>query len=329
MDGREGLRLHGNDPIHAVDPAGLSPVTDQQLAEYRNSNGLGGALHSAAGAVGHWFKNNWEYVAGAAMVVGGVALMATGVGGPAGLMLLSAGSDTLIQKYTTGTVNWGEVAIAGVAGGVGGGVGSAVARVAGEGLMGTVAVGMAGGLAEGAVNGGGNYLNGPGPHTVSGLVTHTADNAAIGGLTGGAGGAAAHGLSSLASAGGKVAGHGTDGLAGRTLDEVNPRPVVPEPVSDPATNKIYSARVLKRMADEPGPYHNFPESFDEQIYQGERKVVPDYFNKPKPLMSNDSVNYRLPGEINGQGGHYEIFTRPSESGRTEVVTHRFFRPSRG
>ena len=77
------------------------------------------------------------------------------------------------------------------------------------------------------------------------------------------------------------------------------------------------------------PYHNFPESFDGQVYQGERSVVPNYFNKSKPLLSNDSVNYRLPGEINGQSGHYEIFTRPSESRRTEVVTHRFFRPDRG
>ncbi len=42
-----------------------------------------------------------------------------------------------------------------------------------------------------------------------------------------------------------------------------------------------------REAAEPGPYRNFPGSFDDAIYdQGTRTVVPDYFNKPRPLMSN-------------------------------------------
>lgn len=67
-----------------------------------------------------------------------------------------------------------------------------------------------------------------------------------------------------------------------------------------ATNKIYSARVLQRMADEPGPFHNFPGSFDETIFsQGAWTVNPGYFNKAKPNLSNDSVLYRLPGEVNG------------------------------
>lgn len=34
----------------------------------------------------------------------------------------------------------------------------------------------------------------------------------------------------------------------------------------PETNKIYSSRVLTRMADEPGPFHNFPGSFDDTIF---------------------------------------------------------------
>ncbi|MDU4922321.1 MAG: hypothetical protein E7L02_11800, partial [Cutibacterium avidum] len=33
-------------------------------------------------AAGGWLKNNWEYVAGGAMVAAGGVLMATGVGGP-------------------------------------------------------------------------------------------------------------------------------------------------------------------------------------------------------------------------------------------------------
>lgn len=43
-------------------------------------------------------------------------------------------------------------------------------------------------------------------------------------------------------------------------------------------------------------------------------------------LSNDSVQYRLRGRINGRSGTYEIFARPSQSGRNEVITHRFFRP---
>ncbi|MGH9181870.1 MAG: hypothetical protein ACRDY5_09165, partial [Acidimicrobiales bacterium] len=54
-------------------------------------------------------------------------------------------------------------------------------------------------------------------------------------------------------------------------------------------NRINSARVLIREAEEAGPFHNIPGSFDDAIYnQGTRTVVPDYFNKPRPLMGNDS-----------------------------------------
>ena len=74
-------------------------------------------------------------------------------------------------------------------------------------------------------------------------------------------------------------------------------------------------------------YHNFPESFNQTIFdQGARSVVPDYFNKMAPLLSNDSVNYTLPGSINGVEGEYQIFTRPSLSGNVELIMHRFFMP---
>lgn len=53
---------------------------------------------------------------------------------------------------------------------------------------------------------------------------------------------------------------------------------------------------------------------------------PNYFTKPKANLGNDSIQYRLPGELNGRSGVYEIFTRPSTSGRTELIMHRFFRP---
>ena len=107
----------GNDPLHAVDPLGLRPATDQDLTAWADA-------HQGT-TVGHWLKDNWEYVAGGAMVLGGIAAMAIpGVGPIIGGALISAGADTIIQKATTGQVNWGEVAIAGVAGGITGGVGA-------------------------------------------------------------------------------------------------------------------------------------------------------------------------------------------------------------
>jgi hypothetical protein len=93
-----------------------------------------------------------------------------------------------------------------------------------------------------------------------------------------------------------------------------------------APTRIYSARALVRMAGGDS-YHNFPESFNQTIFdQGTRSVVPDYFNKAAPLLSNDSVNYALPGSINGVEGEYQIFTRPSLSGNVEMIMHRFFMP---
>ncbi len=162
----------GNDPIHAVDPLGLRPATDADLKAY--ADGHAGAL----AATGTWLGNNWEYVAGGAMVVAGVALMATGVGGPAGAMLVGAGLDTIVQKATTGEVNWGQVAISGAAGGIGFGAGALATRAG----MTTAKTLLTQGVTEGAINGAGSYLVGPGPHTVVDLVKATTVQAVIGAL---------------------------------------------------------------------------------------------------------------------------------------------------
>ena len=99
----------GNNPLSMLDPTGLKPVTDPAiLAQF-------GQEHTT------WLGENWEYVAGGAMVVAGGALMATGVGGPVGMMLVSAGADTIFQKATTGDVDWRVVAVFGALGAVGGG----------------------------------------------------------------------------------------------------------------------------------------------------------------------------------------------------------------
>jgi len=89
-----------------------------------------------------------------------------------------------------------------------------------------------------------------------------------------------------------------------------------------ATNFINSARVLVRSAEESGPFHNFPGS----LGQGTRTVTPGFYSSGRYLRSNDAVMYELPGSINGVEGTFQIGTRPSISGNTEVIMHRFFSP---
>ena len=95
-----------------------------------------------------------------------------------------------------------------------------------------------------------------------------------------------------------------------------------------STQLIYSARVLIRSAEESGPFHNFPESFNQQIFdQGTRTVTPNFWNTPRAGLSSDAVMYELPGNANGTAGTFQIGVRPSVSGNTEVITHRFFKPN--
>ncbi len=173
----------GNDPLHAVDPLGLRPVTDEELGAY--ADGLQGPLAQAWNAAGDWISENRDYLIGGAMVVAGGVLMATGVGGPAGMMLMAAGADTIVQKVTTGEVNWGEVVISGVLGGF---TGIGVAGKLGlTGLKATVAAGVVSGSASGSATGAYHYATGPGPHTVQGFIGATTTSGLLGGLTGGAG----------------------------------------------------------------------------------------------------------------------------------------------
>ena len=92
-------------------------------------------------------------------------------------------------------------------------------------------------------------------------------------------------------------------------------------------NRIYSARELVRRAEDPGPFHNFPESFNREIFEkGTRTTTRSAYKQTRQGLSNDLVKYRLPGTVNGRDGVFELFTRPSTSGNTEVIMHRFFRP---
>ena len=173
----------GNDPLHAVDPLGLSPVSDAELQAY--ADGLQGPIasgasaawdwtKSAASSAWDWTKDNWEYIAGGAAIVAGGVLMATGVGGPAGMMLIAAGADTVIQKATTGDVNWGQVAVSGAFGAIGG-----------AGVMAFAGRQTAGNAVEGAVESVAHAAAGGLPLTPTSLITTAAQGAAVSTVTAG------------------------------------------------------------------------------------------------------------------------------------------------
>ncbi|HLS03066.1 MAG TPA: RHS repeat-associated core domain-containing protein, partial [Beutenbergiaceae bacterium] len=102
----------GNNPLHALDPLGLRPVSDEELQAYNDCNQ--GALAKAR----DWVGNNWEYIAGGAMIAVGVGLMLTGIGGPVGAVVMGAasgaftagGTSVISQKFSDGEVDWGKVA---------------------------------------------------------------------------------------------------------------------------------------------------------------------------------------------------------------------------
>ncbi|WP_415635166.1 Hint domain-containing protein, partial [Propionibacterium acidifaciens] len=92
-------------------------------------------------AAGDWLKDNWEYVAAGAAIVAGVALMCTGVGGPAGVALMSlsgaltsGGISIAQQKATNGSVDWARVGVEAAIGAIPipGGGGAAAGREAAE-----------------------------------------------------------------------------------------------------------------------------------------------------------------------------------------------------
>ncbi|MGH2943715.1 MAG: RHS repeat-associated core domain-containing protein, partial [Solirubrobacteraceae bacterium] len=149
-----------NNPLGLADPLGLRPVTDQELHEIRDRMGQS------------FVQRNADYIVAGALVVGGIAVMATGVGGPIGAAmiggaLLSAGSSAGIQKITTGSVNYREVAVAGLiggaAGGLGYGAGALISGTSRAATVGRVAVAggvesVSGGMADRGVHGG-NVFN--------------------------------------------------------------------------------------------------------------------------------------------------------------------------
>ena len=185
-----------NDPVGAADPFGLRPMTEADLAAYREAtagNGLVDNLGDAWDATTDWVSDNWEYIAAGALIVGGVVIMCTGVGGPIGAAmiggaLLSGGISAGSQRALTGQVNWSQVGVDMAIGAIGGGTGAAitstttVARVATT----TLARGVIAGTAEGFV-GGVAYQGVEYARTGHFDPTAVARDTLLGGVTGGGG----------------------------------------------------------------------------------------------------------------------------------------------
>lgn len=189
----------GNDPLGLVDPWGLRPVSEEDLKVYQQASN--GALQNAAASATDWVKDNWEYIAAGAMIVAGVAVMCTGVGGPIGAAVIagaltSAGGSVWSQKSSDGSVDWGKVlkdgAVGAATGLIGGGA-SAVAARATAGMTGCLGKNIVSGVVEGAIDGGGSsgleYLTSGQPLSVSGFARAVGEGAGPGALAGGAGGA--------------------------------------------------------------------------------------------------------------------------------------------
>ena len=188
----------GDNPVGASDPLGLRPVSEEDLKVYQQASN--GHLANAAAAATSWVKNNWEYIAAGAVIVAGVAVMCTGVGGPIGAAmiggaLMGAGTSIGTQKFTTGSVDWGKVAVDGAIGAVSGLAGGGAAAAIGRATQGAsclgrnILTGAAESAVDGAVSGGLSYLTGPGPHTVAGFASAAGSGGLEGGVMGGAGGA--------------------------------------------------------------------------------------------------------------------------------------------
>jgi RHS repeat-associated protein len=110
-----------NDPVNHSDPTGLRPLTDTDLAAIAD----------------RWGSGAWDryggYALGGLAIAGGAALIATGVGGVPGAMLLGAtlagGISAGSQQALTGRVDWARVGVDTLIGTASGGLASGVASL--------------------------------------------------------------------------------------------------------------------------------------------------------------------------------------------------------
>ncbi len=165
----------GNDPLHAVDPTGLSPVTDEELAAYTHAH------HT-----GSFWERNGSQVIGGLLVVGGAAAFFL-IPPPAGQMIggaaLSAGVNTLQQSIANPgqPIDWREVVINGALGAIPVGQAATLAGAFGKGAL--------QGAAAGAITSGyTNWRDGvTGWDAVQNMMASMAQGAAMGGILNGGG----------------------------------------------------------------------------------------------------------------------------------------------
>ncbi|MBS6433531.1 MAG: type IV secretion protein Rhs, partial [Rothia mucilaginosa] len=118
--GADPFSLVGGNPVSLVDPWGLSPVSVEDFEKQARPSGIAG-----------WVRNNWEYVAGGAMVLAGTVIGVIGAGaGPFGGAvlggisgaLMGAGMSVIEQKMSGGKVDWSKVKDEGIKAGISGAV---------------------------------------------------------------------------------------------------------------------------------------------------------------------------------------------------------------
>ena len=118
--GADPFSLVGGNPVSLVDPWGLSPVSIEEFEKQARPSGIAG-----------WVRNNWEYVAGGAMVLAGTVIGVIGAGaGPFGGAvlggisgaLMGAGMSVIEQKMSGGKVDWSKVKDEGIKAGISGAV---------------------------------------------------------------------------------------------------------------------------------------------------------------------------------------------------------------
>lgn len=104
--GADPFSLVGGNPVSLVDPWGLSPVSIEEFEKQARPSGIAG-----------WVRNNWEYVAGGAMVIAGAVIGAVAAGtGPLGGAvlggisgaLMGAGMSVIEDKVSGRKVDWSK-----------------------------------------------------------------------------------------------------------------------------------------------------------------------------------------------------------------------------
>ena len=158
----------GNDPLHALDPTGLRPVTDKELADYTH------AAHT-----GNFWERNGDTIVGGLVTAAGVAIMFAPIPGAQiiGAGIASAGINVVTQTLQKPgmPIDYVEVGINGVLGAIPLGRAATVFSAFGRGAGAGAATGLVTGIYTGVRDG----LSG------SDLVSSVAQSVGMGALFGG------------------------------------------------------------------------------------------------------------------------------------------------